>query len=40
MANKKKKTGNPKIGQIAKKAKKIRKSGESWKAAMKRAAKS
>jgi|GEM_PF-2321377 hypothetical protein len=36
---KKKRKGSSKIGKIAKKAKKIRKARESWKHALKRAAK-
>jgi hypothetical protein len=36
---KKRKAGKKSIGKIPKKAKKIRKKGESWKSAMKRAAK-
>ena len=39
MAKKKKKGGNSKIGRIAKKAKSIRKKGEKWGTAMRRAAK-
>ena len=40
MTKKKKKSGgSKKIGQIARKAKKIRKPGEKWGTAMKRAAK-
>lgn len=38
-AKKKKSGGSKKIGQIARKAKKIRKPGEKWPTAMKRAAK-
>lgn len=39
MAKKRKTKGRKSIGTIARKAKRIRKKGESWRAALKRAAK-